>query len=277
MASNTLKMKTENSPLEVKQEKPKLENLLKDTLKDFDKDCIHKFRLEIKKLKAVMQLVHTAHKSFDNKKKYGVISPIYKDLGAIRETQIQQEGFNENSKNYKAAFRKRYKKLLDEELLQRQDVVLGNFDESIIKSLKKIKRQIKNALKNMSSNDFKNYFKSRVSKLRKTFDSIDFSDKKMHSMRKLIKEIKFNIRYKHKLAEKWLSKYNISSAILEDLQKLLGQWQDNVVLKEKLVQQESTLLLSKSESKALIQLKSNIESETALIKDKIKKVLTVDY
>lgn len=276
MASNTLKMKTENIPPKVKQEKPKLENLLKDTLKDFDKDCIHRFRLEIKKLKAVMQLVHSAQKSFDNKKKYGIIRPLYKDLGAIRETQIQQEAFNENSKNYKATFRKKYKQLLDEELFQRQQVVLENFDESIIKSLKKIKRQIKKALKNMSSNDFKNYFKARISKLRKTFDSIDFSDKKMHSMRKFIKEIKFNTRYKHKLAEKWLSKYNISSTLLEDLQKLLGQWQDNVVLKEKLVQQESTLLLPKRESKSLTQLKSNVESETALIKDKIKKALNMD-
>ena len=224
-----------------------------------------------------MQFVHTAHKSFDNKKKYGVIHPIYKDLGAIRETQIQQEAFKENSKTYKPSFRKKYKQILDKELLQRQDIVLENFDESIIKSLKKIKKQIKNALKDLSFNDFKNYFKARVSKLRKTFDSIDFSDKKMHSMRKLIKEIKFNTRYKHKLAEKWLSKYNINLALLEDMQKLLGQWQDNVVLKEKLVQQESTLLLSKGESKTLIELKSNAESETALIKDKIKKALTVDY
>ena len=270
-------MKTENSPSEVKQEKPKLENLLKDTLKDFDKDCIHRFRLEIKKLKAVMQLVHTAHKSFDNKKKYGVIRPIYKDLGAIRETQIQQEAFNENSKTYKPSFRKKYKQLLNEELLQRQDIVLENFDESMIKSLKKIKKQIKKALKDMSFNDFKNYFKARISKLRKTFDSIDFSDKKMHSMRKLIKEIKFNTRYKHKLAEKWLSKYNINLTLLEDLQKLLGQWQDNVVLKEKLVQQESTLLLSKGESKALIQHLSSVERETDLIKDKIKKALKLDY
>ena len=224
-----------------------------------------------------MQFVHTAHKSFDNKKKYGVIHPIYKDLGAIRETQIQQEAFKENSKTYKPSFRKKYKQILDEELLQRQDIVLENFDESIIKSLKKIKKQIKNALKDLSFYDFKNYFKARVSKLRKTFDSIDFSDKKMHSMRKLIKEIKFNTRYKHKLAEKWLSKYNINLALLEDMQKLLGQWQDNVVLKEKLVQQVSTLLLSKEESKTLIELKSNAESETALIKDKIKKALTMDY
>ena len=268
-------MKTQNSPTEVKQEKPTLEDLLKDSLIDFDKNLIHQFRLEIKKLKATMQLVHSAFKSFDNKKKYGVISPLYKDLGAIRETQIQQETFNENSKNYKAAFRKKYRNLLDEELLQRQNVVLENFDESILKSLKKIKRQNKNALKDMSSNDFKNYFKSRISKLRKTLDTIDFSDKKMHAMRKQIKEIKFNTRYKPKMAEKWLSKYNISLAILEDLQKLLGQWQDNVVLKEKLVQHESILLRQNGGKKALMPFKSSVESETALLKDKIKKTLKV--
>jgi CHAD domain-containing protein len=268
-------MTIKNSPTEVKQEKPKLNELLKDSLIDFDKNLIHQFRLEIKKLKAAMQLVHSANKSFDHKKKYGVISPLYKDLGAVRETQIQQEVFNENSKNHKAAFNKKYQNLLDAELLQRQNVALEHFDKSILKSLKKIKRQNKNALKDMSSNNFKNYFKVSISKLRKAFDTIDFSDKMMHTMRKQIKEIKFNVRYKPKMAGKWLSKYNISSTILEDLQKLLGQWQDNVVLKERLVQQESTLFSQNGGRKALIQFKSSIELETALIKDTIKKTLKV--
>jgi CHAD domain-containing protein len=267
-------MATQNSATKVKQEKPKLEDLLKNSLIDFDKNLIHQFRLEIKKLKAAMQLVHSANKSFDNKKKYGVISPLYKDLGAVRETQIEQEAFlNENSKNHKPAFKKKYQNHLDEELRQRQNVVLENFDKSILKSLKKIKRQNKNALKDMSSNNFKNYFKVRISKLRKTFDTIDFSDDKMHAMRKQIKEIKFNTRYKPKMAEKWLAKYKVSSTTLEDLQKLLGQWQDNVVLKERLAQQENTLFRQNGGSKALIQFKSNIESETALIKESIKKTL----
>lgn len=272
-------MKTQNIQTQsgIKPQKPQLEDLIQDTLKDFDKNLIHQFRLEIKKLKAAMLLIHTAHKSFNIKKKLAAIQRLYKDLGAVREIQLQQDKFKENDKSYKASFRKKYKHILEEELLERQDIALNHFDESVIKSLKKLKKQVKKSLKKLSSGDFKKYFIARTSKLKKTLDTVEFSDKKMHAMRKLIKEIKFNARFKQEIAEKWLAKNGINLTILEDLQKNLGDWQDNAILKEKLVQREGALILQNGESEALMQFKSSIEVEDYLIKDKIKKTLKLDY
>lgn len=270
-------MENKNSQLSIKQEKPTLENLLKDTLKDFDRNLIHQFRLEIKKLKAAMLLIHSVKKSFDIKKKYAVIRPLYKDLGAVREIQLQRDMFQQNGKSYKASFRKKYKHLLEEELLEREDIVLNHFDESIIKPLNKLKKQVKKALKKLSSNDFKRYFKIRTYKLKRKIDKIEFSEKKLHDMRTLIKEIKFNARFKQEMAEKWLAKNDIDLTILEDLQKCLGEWQDNAILKEKLLQREGALLLQNGENEALMQFKTSIEVEDYLIKDKIKKALKLDY
>ena len=269
-------MDNQNTRSNIKQEKPQLENLLKDTLKDFDKNLIHQFRIEIKKLKATMQLIQETHKSFDNKKKYALIRPLYKDLGAVREIQLQQDMFKENAKGFKASFRKKYKHLLDEELLEREEIALAHFDESTIKSLIKIKRQIKKMLKKVSAKDFKKYYQGRASKLKKAFAAAEFSEKKMHALRTLIKEIKFNTRFKQAMAEKCLAKKNIDLIFLEDLQKCLGEWQDNAMLRQKLVQSEGALMLQNGENEALMQFKSSVEVDGYLIKDKIKKALKMD-
>ena len=262
-----------------KPQKPKLKKLINETIRDFDKDCIHTFRLEIKKLKAAMLLIQTAKKSFNRKKKFREIRPFYKDLGAVREIQIQQEQFQkpENSKALKSSFRKKFKQLLDDTLLERELLTIQNFDESVIKAVKKVKKQVEKAVKNLSPNDFKRYFKARLGKLKNTLGSLDFSEKKTHTLRILIKEIKFNARFKKKVAEKALAKSEIDLPALEDLQKWLGDWHDNVVLKHKLVHLQDSLLLQNGENEALMQFKTSVEVETCFIKNNIKKALHMDY
>lgn len=266
-------MKTHSNLPEHKNGKQPLENLIKNAVKDFDETAIHKFRLEIKKLKATMQLLRTADKSFDPKKTYRPIRPFYKDLGAVREAQLQQEKFDKNSKGLKTSFQKKYKQALNGELLQREGIVRQKFDKQVIKSLKKINEQVNKAVKDLGKGDFKNYFKVRVQKFKKAIESLDFSQEQMHGLRRLIKEIKFNTQFKKKAAAKWLSKQGIDLAALKDLQEWLGEWHDNVVLKQKLAAQEAALSLQNTEHKALNQFTTSLDVENDLIKDKIKKAL----
>lgn len=272
-------MKVHKKQPDSKPQKSSLKNLINETILDFDKDRIHTFRLEIKKLKAAMLLIQATKKSFNLKKKYRDIRPFYKDLGAVREIQIQKEQFQkpENNKALKPSFRKKYTQLLDETLLERELLTIQNFDESVIKTVKKVKKQVKKALKDLSPNDFKRYFKARICKLKKTLDTLDFSEKKTHNLRILIKEIKFNARFKKKVAEKALAKNKIDLPALEDLQKWLGNWHDNIVLKHKLAQLHGSLWLQNGENEALMQFKTSVEVETCFIKNSIKKALNMDY
>jgi hypothetical protein len=249
---------------------------IKALLTNFDETAIHHLRLDIKKLKAALQLLRIVTKSFKAKKKYRVIRPFYKDFGAIRDIQIQQTLFKESHQGLKASFKRKYTQFLTNELAKHQDIALAHIDNKAIKSFKKVKKQIKKALKDLSPHDFKVYFKTRILKLKKTLYTIDFSDEKMHDMRKLIKEIKFNTPFKQKVAQKWLKKQDIHLSILEDLQKLLGTWQDNVVLKEKLTQQTELLKPTKGEMNALMQFKTNLEVNNELIKNSIKKILKME-
>ena len=79
------------------------------------------------------------------------------------------------------------------------------------------------------------------------------------------------------MAEKALAKNNIDLLALEDLQKWLGDWHDNVVLNHKLVQLQDSLLLQNGENEALMQFKTSVEVETCFIKNNIKKALHMDY
>jgi CHAD domain len=246
---------------------------------DFDEATIHQVRLQIKKLKAALQLIKKTDKSFKTKKRYRVIRPIHKDLGAIRDRQIQQTLFNESNINkpFPVSFQRKYKQLLTKELLVYQTIAREHIDDATIKAFDKMKKKVKKAVKKVALSDFKAYFKTRVRKLKKKLNALDFSEEKMHNLRMLIKEIKFNSTFNQKIARKRLAKKKIDKALLEVLQDDLGSWQDNVLLKEKLTQQGALLAHSTGEKNALIQFKANIDAHNDVIKGKIKKILKKVY
>ncbi len=270
-------MKTQKSLPSTKQQKPTLKNLIKASLRDFDSKCIHDFRIEIKKLKAAMKLIHTVDASFDYKKKFKTIRQTYKDLGAIREIQLMQERFRASDNVFKPNLRKKITQILDEELKESQAFVMGNFDNSIIKSLVKVKKQVAKALKDLSSKDFKSYFKKRARQLEKQLGTLDISEKNMHDLRTFLKELKLNARYEKKIAKKSLDKTDVKLSDLDDLQKWLGQWNDNVSLKQKLKELENALNPHNNENEAILQFKTTLEVENCLIKRKVEKALKMDY
>ncbi len=258
--------------------KPKKYPLKKEMtalLVDFDEEAIHHVRLQIKKLKGAIQLIRKTHKSFKTKKIYRVIRPIHKDLGAIRDLQIQQTLFNESNSNkvFSVSFQRKYKQFLKKELLESQNIAREHIDDAAIKAFEKIKKNIEKAVEKVAISDFKAYFKTRVRKLKKKLNALDFSEKKMHDLRMLIKEIKSNSAFNQRIAHKKLAKQKMDMAFLEALQDALGSWQDNVVLKEKLTQQGGLLAESTSEKNALIQFKTSIDVNNELIRSKIKKIL----
>ena len=165
-----------------------------------------------------MRLIQSVDKSFGYKKKYSLIRPLFQDLGAVRETQLQEQKLNEVGKILKPGFTRKYHRLLDEELTERENTALKYSDHSVIKAFKKVEKQVKQAVKNLKHNDFKKYFKARILKLKKSFDAFDFTENQMHAVRGLIKEIKFNTRFKQKMVEKWLAKRGLDLALLDDLQ-----------------------------------------------------------
>jgi hypothetical protein len=146
---------------DIKKPKPLhgLEALIKDALRDFDEELIHSVRLEVKKMKAAMRLLKHTNSDFDYKKSFKILYPFYKDLGFVRETQLQKSKFESLNKSLKPSFKKKFQQLLADDLEEREDRLLRHFDEKTIKNFKKMQRKIKSALKGLSASDFKMYLK----------------------------------------------------------------------------------------------------------------------
>jgi CHAD domain-containing protein len=270
-------MKTAQS--QIKKLKPThgLEALIKDALQDFDKALIHSLRLEVKKMKASMRLLKIMDSGFDYKKCVKSIYTFYKNLGLVRETQLQKSKFEDLSKSLKPSFEKKFHQLLADDLEEREDRLLRHFDENTIKNFKKVQRKIKLALKDLSASAFKMYLKKRAIKLKNQIQKIDLTDDKIHNLRKTIKELKYNIPLHKKAAKKFFIKEKIDFQLLEDLQNWLGEWRDNEMMREKIIRHEEAMFLQKGEKETVMQLKTTLDVDNNFLKNKIKKAVGLDY
>lgn len=253
-----------------------LEALIKDALRDFDEKLIHSVRLEVKKMKASMRLLKAMDSRFDYKKCFKGIYTFYKDLGLVRETQLQKSKFEALNTSLKSSFKKKFHQLLADDLEEREDRLLRHFEGKTIKNFKKVQRKIKSALKDLPASDFKMYLKKSVKKLKTQIQKMDLTDDKMHDLRKTIKEMKYNIPLRKKAAEKFFIKENIDFNILEDLQDWLGEWRDNHMMREKIIRNEEALFLQNGEKETVMQLKTTLEVDNDFLKNKIKKAIGLD-
>lgn len=257
---------------EMKENKPTLIKLLNDALLDFNEDSVHNFRLEIKQIRATMQLIQRHDKSFNYKKKYPTIRRLYKNIGTVRELHVLREKFNDSNRILQASVKKKAQQILNKTLIERQYMVITGFDNAAYKSLKKAKRQVKKALKDVSNKDFKKYFNAKTDKLMKSFESITFTKKQLHKLRKLIKEINFNMSFDPKEAEKELNNKGMDLATLDNLQKWLGDWLDNMFLKQKLMEWGSALSIQKDEKHSLKLFRTVIDNANDALMNHLKGI-----
>jgi CHAD domain-containing protein len=266
-------MKTVQAQIKKLKKPHGLEALIKDALRDCDEKLIHSVRLEVKKMKASMRLLKATNSSFNYKKYLKTLYPFYKDLGFVRETQLQKSKFEALNKSLKPSFQKKFHQLLADDLEERVDRLLRHFEEKTIKNFKKVQRKIKSALKGLSTSHFKIYLKKRIKKLKSQIQKMDLTDDKMHDLRKTIKEMKYNIPLRKKVAEKFFIKEKIDFQILEDLQDWLGEWRDNHMMREKIIRHEGALFLQKGEKEMVMQLKTTLEVDNDFLKNRIKKAV----
>ncbi len=256
----------------MKEKKPTLKKLLNDALLDFNEESVHKFRLEIKQIRATMQLIRRHDKSFNYKKKYPTIRRLYTNLGAVRELHVLREKFNDSNRILQASVKNKAQQILNKILIERQYILLTGFDDAVYKSLKKAKKQVKKALKDVSNKDFKKYFNARTDKLRTSFESLIYSEKQLHALRGLIKEIKFNMSFDPKGAEKVLNNKGMDKVTLDNLQNWLGDWLDNMLLKQKLMEWGSALSIQKDEKHSLTLFRTVIDNANDALMNHVKAI-----
>jgi len=176
-----------------------------------EKEELHQIRLEIKRIKAMLRLIHFNDKKFRDHKHYIPLRDIFRETGKIRDTDLRKELLDQYTQIHVPFFRSPDKelKLFMSNLPNHIDVVRKQ-KKVTLKEIEKIK-----------SHTYTLYLHKKNKELNDIL-SEGFSQKDLHGLRKLIKEIIYLTSVKKK-------KNEINPMLIKS-SELIGNWHDKKTL-----------------------------------------------
>lgn len=193
---------------------------LKAFLATGDQEELHQFRVQIKKLNAMLNLFERTSRQHGLLKKFKPVRKIFKYAGNIRDAHTNLQ-LSSRFKLKNEAF----------ETGQQQIIAQGTNEfrlraNEYLKDIKTSYNHLKKQLSRIDDSAIEAYYKRQLEQIAGSLETPKFTDE-MHDNRKLIKILVYN----HKLADKALDggSFHFNTAYLDELQSRLGEWHDNVV------------------------------------------------
>ncbi len=191
-------------------------------LESGDQEKLHQFRLQVKKLRALLELFDAASPKSKLSKDFKPVKNIFKHCGVIREAYINlQLSANYGLKN-------------EEFILEQVNAMeqgIRQFGESSKRNLKTIKIVHKKLQENLGAIDddrINEFYKLQLEQIVQLLAMVQF-DEGLHDCRKKVKTLLYN----RKIAAKALhGKLNIDNDYLDKLQGRIGDWHDNTLAME---------------------------------------------
>jgi hypothetical protein len=190
-------------------------------------EILHKIRVEIKKIKALLQFTNYCVKGFRAHKAFIPFRTIFRKAGEIRQPEVF----------YKLLLLYQIKGVPDKEIphATRTSQLSAAFTHNIPRLMKAVKRHedmLKGSFPEVSKSRLRKYLKKREKQLRTQLYP-KLSLKRLHKTRKVIKEILY-LSGIEKNPGKKLHKF------LDEAETLIGQWHDRQMLTFTLVQNKNT-------------------------------------
>ncbi len=189
----------------------RLKALLKSFPSGKEKEGLHQIRLEIKKIKVVLQLIHFNNKEFNDHKKYIPFRTVFRESGKIRDAELRKELLDQYTQ-------------IHVPFSSSPDIVFEQFVNEVPDQINVISRQMKTIIKQVAkikSRTYELYLHKKNKELIKLL-SEGFTQRDLHGLRKLIKEIIYLTSVKVK-------KTKIDSFLIESA-SLIGNWHDKKML-----------------------------------------------
>lgn len=229
----------------------------------FEKDTIHKFRTEIKRLKALMSLVNqTTPARLKLTKK---VRNIYRLSGRIRELQLMKEQVQIPQDKAPQLFR-----YLEEQLRRAKETWDAAYEEVLFDKF--LLRTKETDFLPVSITALYKYFDENFKRIR-TLDESS-TDEELHAMRKVVKELRYNLSL---IKEEWTEGYeqlqHLPIQVLDSLAEMLGTYNDEVTLLSKLSDLTSTNKEEQKETRRLCDtLNATIKKQKVAILQVIVKL-----
>ena len=212
-----MKIKEETKYLDKEWEEMNLH--LKDFLATGNQESLHRFRVQIKKLRAMLSLFESTSKHHKLSKHFKPVKTIFKHAGNIRDAYMSLK-LSERYELKNEAFETGQQKIIEEGTSEFQ-----HKGKKYVKAIKNTYKRLTRQLTKIRDSQIAEFYTSQLKEIAAGMAIASF-DEDMHTNRKLIKILVYN----HKLAEKALDgNIHFNNEYLDKLQDTIGKWHDNVV------------------------------------------------
>jgi len=188
-----------------------LQSLLKSFPSGKEKEELHQMRLVIKRIKTLLGLVHFNNKEFRDHKHFIPFRAIFREAGNIRDAGVRKELLAQYTQIHVPFFRS-------------PNLALRKFKKDMpahTKAVRKQKKIILGEIRDIKSRTYSLYLYKKNKELT-TLLSDGITQKDLHGLRKLIKEIIYLTSIKKK-------KSKIDPFLIESAEKI-GNWHDKKTL-----------------------------------------------
>lgn len=199
----------------------------KENCRSISIEGIHKMRVSVKKLKALISLLDFIDEKPKTKKNLKEIKKLYRSAGALRDIHMQSN-IIESYKNTLKSDYNLYLKQLNEKKEKVTEKLHGSLNEFNIESFVKIRERIENKIKSIKKDQiFKGssqLFQNRMGEIEKMTVALN-DDSILHLIRRYLKQMIF-LNEAIKGNNLFFSNDKEKMVLLTELEMKLGKWHD---------------------------------------------------
>lgn len=234
-------MKKKEAVTELNKVWKKMKLPLQTFIKSGDQEELHQFRVQVKKLKAILTLFAAEPDNQLLLKKFKPVKTVFKKAGEIRNAHINLK-LGEKHQLNNDDFSRHQQKELDE-----GTAAFKNKANHYLKVIKKAQLILQNDLHRLHNKTIRKFYRHKLAAITVFFADIIFNEA-LHKARKNIKLLLYN----QKIAAGAIqNKLNLNYTYLDGLQQNIGEWHDHNLVIETL---SKTL---KIDYQAITDLKNN--------------------
>jgi CHAD domain-containing protein len=191
-------------------------------LKTGDQEKLHQFRLQVKKLRALLELFDAASPKSKLSKDFKPVKSIFKHCGVIREAYINlQLSANYGLKNEEFI-------LEQVNAMERGIKEFGESSRKYLKIIKVVHKKLEENLGAIDDDSINEFYKTQLEQIAQLLETAHFDDR-LHDCRKKVKILLYNRKVAANALEGTL---NVDNGYLDKLQGRIGDWHDNTLAME---------------------------------------------
>jgi CHAD domain-containing protein len=195
---------------------------LKRFIENGDQEELHLFRVQVKKLRAMLELLDIKSVKHPLQKDFKPVRKIFKHCGEIRNAFINlQYGQRFQFKNEDFFMNYLYE-------IEKGTNEVKELGKQYLKAVKSAYNEIGDDLEPVDDKAIVQFYKAKLYNIASSLQNLQFTDE-LHATRKQIKTLMYNRKIAHDALD---GKLQISNDYLDKLQALIGDWHDNVLAME---------------------------------------------